>query len=186
MKPTWIFILIISIPLILWTGWGLYITLTTERPSYSVTQKLPSGVEIRLYEEQHWISTPYRDDDGSFMVLGSYIFGKNETGEKVAMTAPVITDDSMTFILPEGISPENAPAPSGQQIDFTTVPARKIATLQFSGYARPERVKRKEAKLLEILQKNQVSVTGTPFLMRYNDPATPPYMRRNEVAIEVD
>lgn len=185
MKIPMVLLLIVGIPLILWTGWGLYITLTTEQPEYEVKQRLPSRVELRHYDEQHWISTPYNDDDASFMVLGSYIFGKNETGEKVAMTAPVITDENMTFILPEGVSPENAPTPAGQSIDFTTVPARTIATIRFSGYAYPDRVKRKEAKLLKVLRENNVQVTSPPFLMRYNDPATPPYLRRNEVAVEV-
>ena len=185
MKLVWIITLIVAIPAALWTGWGLYITMTTDTPSYDVQKRLASGVEIRSYEEQHWISTPYRNDDNSFMVLGSYIFGKNESGEKIAMTAPVITGDDMTFILPEGVTPENAPTPSGQQIDFTTVAARKIAALRFSGYATEHIVERNEAKLLDVLRKNGIQTTGTPFLMRYNDPATPPYMRRNEVAIEV-
>ena len=185
MKLTWILLLTVSILFIAWTSWGLYINLTTPRPPYSVIERLTSKADIRLYEEQHWISTPYRNDDTSFMVLGSYIFGKNETGEKVAMTAPVITDDNMTFILPEGVSPENAPAPDGQMIDFTTVPSRKIAALRFSGYALPNRVEKKQEKLLEMLNTNDIQTVGSPFLMRYNDPATPPYLRRNEVAIEV-
>ena len=185
MKLVWIITLIVGIPVILWTGWGLYITMTTGTPSYTVQERLDSGVEIRSYEEQHWISTPYRNDDSSFMVLGSYIFGRNETGEKIAMTAPVITGDDMTFILPEGVTPDNAPAPSGQQIDFTTVEARKIATLRFSGYAPQSVVERKEATLLDVLREHEIQTTGAPFLMRYNDPATPPYLRRNEVAIEV-
>lgn len=186
MKIPIVLSLIIGIPLLLWTGWGLYITLTTAQPTYEVQQRFSSKVEIRQYEEQHWISTPYNEDDASFMVLGSYIFGKNETGEKVAMTAPVITDENMTFILPEGVTPDNAPIPSGQSIDFTTVPARTIAAIRFSGYAYPDRVKRKEAQLLNVLRENDVQVTSPPFLMRYNDPATPPYLRRNEVAVEVE
>jgi len=185
MKIVWITFFVLGIPLILWIGWGLYVIITTERPSYDVKEKLSSQIEIRQYEEQHWISTSLENDNTSFMELGSYIFGKNETGEKVAMTAPVITDDKMTFILPEGVSPQNAPAPAGQRIDFTTVAPRTIATLQFSGYTRPERVANKEARLLDTLRKKGIETIGTPFLMRYNDPATPPFLRRNEVAIEV-
>jgi hypothetical protein len=34
------------------------------------------------------------------------------------------------------------------------------------------------------LQANGVETTGRVFLMRYNDPWAPPFLRRNEVAIE--
>jgi hypothetical protein len=171
--------------LVLWTGWGLYVIYSTERPPYEVIQEFSSGVEIRQYEQQTWISAEYETDNSSFRVLASYIFGGNKEGEKVAMTAPVITGDRMSFILPGGISQENAPAPDGQPIEFTTVPARKVAALAFSWYTSPERVEKKTAGLLTILRENDVATSGQPFLMRYNDPWTPPFLRRNEVAIEV-
>ena len=168
-----------------WVGWGLYVIYTTERPPYRVVQALASDVEIRQYEEQTWISTTYESDDGSFPVLASYIFGENQEGQDVAMTAPVITDERMAFILPEGITEANAPTPEGQPIDFRTVPARKLATLQFSWWTPSDRVEAKTNELLEVLRANDIETAGQPFLMRYNDPFTPPFLRRNEVAIEV-
>lgn len=171
---------------LLWVGWGAYVILTTERPAYEVVRELPSGVEVRQYGEQTWISTEYGSDNASFRVLASYIFGGNEQGESVAMTAPVITDDRMAFIMPEGVTPENAPTPDGQPISFQTVPPRKVATLAFSWTVTPERVTRKTDELLAILEANGVRAKGQPFLMRYNDPATPPFMRRHEVAVEVE
>lgn len=103
----------------------------------------------------------------------------------MAMTAPVITDEKMSFILPKGMSPEDAPTPDGQTIDFSTVPARQLAALQFSWWTTPERVEAKTEVLLEVLRGNGIETRGRPSLMRYNDPWTPPFMRRNEVAIEV-
>jgi hypothetical protein len=91
----------------------------------------------------------------------------------------------MSFILPRGISQDNAPTPNGQAIDFTTIPARKLATLTFSWWTPQSRVEKKTAQLLSLLQENDVETKGQPFLMRYNDPWTPPFLRRNEVAIEV-
>jgi hypothetical protein len=166
-------------------SWGLYVIYSTERPCYEVAQSLSSQVEIRQYEEQTWISTPYKTDDLSFSILASYIFGGNKEGEKVSMTAPVITDQQMSFILPKGISKRNAPTPDGQTIDLTTVPARKLATLTFSWFTPRSRVEKKTVELLNILEKNNIQTKGQPFLMRYNDPWTPPFLRRNEVAIEV-
>jgi hypothetical protein len=91
----------------------------------------------------------------------------------------------MSFILPKGISKRNAPTPDGQTIDLTTVPARKLATLTFSWFTPRSRVEKKTVELLNILEKNNIQTKGQPFLMRYNDPWTPPFLRRNEVAIEV-
>ena len=39
--------------------------------------------------------------------------------------------------------------------------------------------------LLETLQENDVKVYGTPSLSRYNPPWTLPFLRRNEVVVEV-
>ena len=177
--------IVIVLPLLLWIGWGTYTITSTQRPAYDLEQRLAPNVEIRQYGAQSWIATDYSDDSSSFRVLASYIFGGNQDGQKVAMTAPVITDEKMVFILPGGITSENAPEPNGQAIDFTEVPPRKLATLKF-GWTTPEgRVERKTAELLALLERNGIRTQGRPFLMRYNDPWTPPFMRRNEVAIEV-
>jgi len=66
-----------------------------------------------------------------------------------------------------------------------TVPARKLATLTFSWLTPRSRVEKKTVELLNILEKNNIQTKGQPFLMRYNDPWTPPFLRRNEVVIEV-
>lgn len=187
MMKIWIIVaFVVGLLLLLWVGWGSYVIFTTERPPYEVLRRLTSRVEIRQYEAQTWISTDYDSDDSSFRILASYIFGQNQEGKKVAMTAPVITDERMVFILPEGVTPDNAPTPDGQPIEFTEVPPRKLATLRFSWATSRERVERKTEQLLTVLQANDVHVKGQPFLMRYNDPGTPPFMRRNEVAIEVE
>ena len=169
----------------LWMGWGIYLITTTARPAYTVVEALSSNIEIRQYEDQTWISAAQNGDNASFMVLASYIFGRNKEEQQVAMTAPVITDERMSFILPEGLTPEEAPTPDGQSIDFTRVTARRLATLQFSWLTTTERVEAKTRMLLEALEVKGIETVGRPFLMRYNDPWTPPFMRRNEVAVEV-
>jgi hypothetical protein len=168
----------------LWLGWGFYVIYSTERPPYQVIRNLSAAIEVRQYEEQTWISTPMQPDDSSFPVLASYIFGRNKEEQQVAMTAPVITDHRMAFILPRDMTAAAAPLPDGQAIDFTTVPARKLATLEFSWWTPVDRVAAKTAELLGTLEAHGIATRGGPFLMRYNDPWTPPFLRRNEVAIE--
>jgi hypothetical protein len=174
-----------GVVLSLWMGWGIYLITTTARPPHEVVKHLSSDVEIRQYQDQTWISAAHTSDDASFMVLASYIFGRNKQEQQVAMTAPVITDEKMSFILPEGLTPELAPTPEGQAIDFSKVPARTLATIQFSWWTTPDRVETKTKALLDVLAANGIQTQGRAFLMRYNDPWTPPFMRRNEVAIEV-
>jgi hypothetical protein len=147
----------------LWIGWGVYVIVTTARPPYEVSSRLSDGVEIRRYEEQTWISAAPGADNASFRVLASY----------------------MSFILPQGMTPESAPAPAGQAIDFDIVPARRVAALRFSWWTTESRVEAKMAVLQRTLQEHGIETTGRPFLMRYNDPWTPPFLRRNEVAVEV-
>lgn len=142
-------------------------------------------MEIRQYGEQTWIRTTHHSDNASFRTLASYIFGGNKDQQKLAMTAPVITGQHMAFILPAGTSQHNAPIPNSQPIQFVSVPARQLATLHFSWLTSPKRVERKTAELLAKLQAHSIEPRGKAFLMRYNDPWTPPFLRRNEVAIEV-
>jgi hypothetical protein len=184
MKAQYLLLTAAGFILMLWMSWGLYVIYSTERPPYEVIQSLSADVELRQYEAQTWISTTQETDNAAFPVLASYIFGGNKEGRQVSMTAPVITGAKMSFILPQEISADNAPRPDGQAIDFSTVPARKLATLEFAWWTDPVRVEQKTSELLDILQANGVETTGRVFLMRYNDPWAPPFLRRNEVAIE--
>jgi hypothetical protein len=170
----------------LWVGWGAYVIYGIERPQYEVVERLAKHIEVRQYGEQTWISTVGTTDNASFSVLASYIFGNNKEGQNVAMTAPVITDGTMSFILPSALSEESAPTPNGQPIQFTTVAPRQVATLKFSWLTNPERVEKKTAELLAALSERGIRPQGDPFLMRYNDPWTPPFMRRNEIGIVVE
>jgi hypothetical protein len=43
----------------------------------------------------------------------------------------------------------------------------------------------REEELLRVLKENGISTRGSPFLMRYNSPFAPGFLRRNEVGVEV-
>jgi len=91
----------------------------------------------------------------------------------------------MKFILPKGYTSENAPRPNNEDVQVTTAAEKKLATLSFSGFATRRITDKKYRELERVLQENQIATKGEPMLMQYNDPWTPPFMRRNEVAIEV-
>ena len=102
------------------------------------------------------------------------------------MTAPVLSDaEGLSFVLPPGTDIGSAPRPLDDRIDISAIPARLIATIRFGGKAYLRDVWEKEKELLIILKEKAVGTKGMPFLMRYNSPFTPGFLRRNEVGVEV-
>jgi len=168
-----------------------------ETPSYEVKAQIDE-VEIRLYPKLI-LATISRDDvNKNFRTLFKYISGNNSSKSKISMTAPVITPEriemtapvisrggSMSFIVPSKYTMENTPTPNDEHIRIHEVPERKIAVIRFRGRARDKDIGKQKARLFSILQDNGVETIGEPFLMRYNSPWTPGFMRRNEIAIEI-
>jgi hypothetical protein len=63
---------------------------------------------------------------------------------------------------------------------------RNVAALRFSGRWTNSLFEKKTKELLEELEKAKIKTKGDAFSMLYNAPFTPSFMRRNEVAIEVE
>jgi hypothetical protein len=167
-----------------------------ETPSYEATRKL-GDVEISRYP-QLFLATAKGDAD-LFGLLFRYISGANKGSSKISMTAPVITPeeismtspvvtdaDSMSFIVPSKYTRETIPEPTDPHITINEQPARSLAVLRFSGLARSDTVEKKKKVLLETLRRNNMETRGDVIVMRYNPPFTPWFLRRNEVAVEVN
>ena len=119
-------------------------------------------------------------------------FAENsQVGKKIDMTAPVEQVQSqegwaVAFILPKIFNWDSAPVPSNPAVKIVERPARLVATLRYSGRWTDKNVARHGQELksyLEVHSIAQVSPVQTAF---YNAPFTPPFMRRNEVHIEVE
>jgi len=189
-----------------WIGWGIYSSMKAKTVPYERVRTLNGG-EIRHYPQTVRVETTAPSQQTAFRRLFGYISGANRGGESVAMTAPVETrggesvamtapvrseageSDSeavrMAFYLPAEYTPETAPEPTGADVTLVTEPSRAVAVNQFSRYAPAWRVARRTRKLLSTLDREGIEPVGDPYLLRYNDPWTPPFMRRNEVAVEV-
>jgi hypothetical protein len=87
--------------------------------------------------------------------------------------------------MPPGQSRDDIPDPLDGRVRITTLPSREVAIIRFKGYARQEEVIAAEERLLAGLKKAAIEPVGGPFLMRYNPPWTPGFLRRNEVAVEI-
>jgi hypothetical protein len=123
---------------------------------------------------------------------------KGTTGEKIPMTAPVITSQkipmtspvvsdatSMSFVLPAGKTREETPDPLDSRVRIVTLPEREVAVIRFTGYASPQDVDAVTSRLQDGLKKTGIETVGQPFLMRYDTPWMPGFLRRNEVGIEI-
>jgi hypothetical protein len=107
--------------------------------------------------------------------------------ERIDMTAPVLSDaDSLAFVMPDGYEVETTPEPLDKRIKIIKIPERYVAVLRFSGRWAKSTFEKRSKELLDELAKMNVRPRGNSFLMRYNPPFTPWFMRRNEVAVEVD
>jgi hypothetical protein len=176
---------------------GLY-----EQPAYTVVERLPGGIEVRDYPVRVAAET---DDDGNgriaFPRLFRYITGNNTTGEKIEMTAPVSqrgemiamtvpvqsskTGGTMRFFLPKDVVAKGPPAPLDSNVRIVTVPAERVAVLRFTGFADRDSVEAQNRILLDAVAKAAKSADGKPFLLTYDAPFTIPFLRRNEVAVDL-
>ena len=186
---------------------------TSEEPKYESVRK-EGAIEIRAYPELLVAKTVSVDGDKdagnqNFRILAGYIFGKNKTNEKIGMTAPVFMPDQMKgtgeqvgmtapvlqskvdgkqemiFIMPERYTLETLPQPESDRIELGTIPARTVATIRFSGSAGDDVIKRKSRELLEWVGKAGYEAVSEPVPAYYDPPFALPFLRRNEVYVEV-
>ena len=173
----------------------------TEQVQYEVV-KGSNGIEVRKYPPMLLARVKGSYDDASFSILFKYISGNNEdrkqlamtapvvsttSGTRIPMTTPVISDEStFSFILPPMFDFGTAPSPLDRRIELVPLPSRHVATIRFSGRAYDREVMEKSRELLQWLKEQGIRPVGDPFLMRYNSPFAPGFMRRNEVGVEID
>ncbi|WP_397390228.1 SOUL family heme-binding protein [Polynucleobacter sp.] len=150
-----------------------------------------------------------------FRLIAAYIFGKNQVSEKISMTAPVgieATDQNksakiamtapvgiesskssenagnqwtVSFVMPAEYTLASLPKPLNPQVKIREVPAEKRAVITFSGFYSEERVQEKTQALRDWIKIKNLKPVGEPQFARYNPPWTLPFMRRNEVMIQV-
>ena len=167
-----------------------------DQAKYNVLRQI-GKVEIRSYP----LLVIARVDgygDGGFNFLFRFITGNNRQKSNIAMTAPVVSEqiamttpvlsetDSIAFVMPEELTLQTTPEPLDDTVKIMEIPPRVVAALRFSGRWSNSAFSRKKKELLEILSKEGIKTAGKVFSMRYNGPFTPWFMRRNEVAVEIE
>ena len=160
-----------------------------EEPEYEVLASA-GDVEFRRYAPYIIAEVTVSGnaaDRRAFQLLAGYIFGKNDTGEKMTMTAPVETrGDEYAFVMERKYSMETLPAPEDERVQLRNKPARVVAVRRFSGRWSERNFNRHRKALLEDLAQLGVEISGDPELARYNSPFTPWFLRRNEIIVPVN
>ena len=193
----------------LWISYGYFSVNQIEKPKYTLVSK-NSTYEIRAYHAHLIASVEIKDTYDSaatrgFRQIANYIFGNNHNNSKIAMTAPVIQEQSqqiamtapviqektdlntyrISFVMPSEYTIETIASPKNKQVTLKEISARKIAVRTFSGIFSVEKAQKELNVLKSSLQKDDIDATGKVSISRYNPPATPPFMNRHEIWIEL-
>ena len=160
-----------------------------EEPEYEVLKNI-GDVEIRRYAPYivaEVTVTGQDADEQAFRILAGYIFGKNKSGEKMSMTAPVETRGAEhAFVMERKYTLETLPKPEDERVQLRRKDPRIVAARRFSGRWTEKNISQHREALLGDLAELGVEVTGNPELARYNSPFTPWFLRRNEIIVPVD
>jgi hypothetical protein len=169
-------------------------TSMTEQVNYQVLKKLSKGVEIRKYEDLIVAYTKISASNYSnvaskgFRKIAGYIFGGNQGGESIAMTAPVqmnFSDTSeMMFFMPKTYSSTDAlPVPNDSSVRIKELKERKVAAIVFKGWASDKTIDQQKKELIDVLEAEGIAYEANDFAyLGYN----PPYQmanRRNEIIV---
>jgi hypothetical protein len=184
-----------QLPTLLVLVLGSVLAMATEEPAYRVIEK-SGAFEIRDYGRITIAETRVTEDFDSagnqaFGTLFSYISGKNQPKQKIAMTAPVMqqaqTDGSylVGFIAPAQYSLRTAPAPADGSVQLRELPPQRMAVIRYSGRWTEKNFREHEAQLLAQIRARNLSASGPVIYARYNAPFVPWPMRRNEVMVPV-
>ena len=180
-----------------------------EKPDYKVIQT-ERNIEIRQYEPMiiAEVEVDGKREDAireGFRLIADYIFGNNTVKRDIAMTAPVQQQESqkiamtapvqqqstgrswqISFVMPSKYSMETLPEPKNDRIRLKEIMTKKFVVIKFSGTNSNENVTEHENQLMNYIEANQIKIIDSPKYAFYNAPWTLPFMRRNEVMIEIN
>lgn len=169
--------------------------LWSDEPTFTVEQTI-GNIDVRQYAAYVVAQTELTAPDANaalesgFDVLFQYIRGGNATGEKLEMTAPVITQRTaeawtVSFVMPAGRSLASLPAPTDRHVTLAEVAPRRMAVLTYRGSFQADVIEQHERELARSTAFAGFTVTGEPAFALFDPPTTAPQLRRNEAWIEL-
>ena len=165
-----------------------------ESYTYNI-EKEYENFQIRSYKSTLFTSVKLNNNDYNnassegFSILAGYIFGGNETGEKISMTSPVTMslEDSMTmmFMVPNDLKKENLPTPNESKIEIKKEPAKTVAAIEFGGWADDKKIEFYKQKLISDLTSEGIVHSDKFYFYGYNAPYEV-FNRKNEIVVELE
>ena len=108
----------------------------------------------------------------------------------MAMTAPVTQQDNngkwvVRFVMSAPYSVATLPKPNNAEVTLKEMPDKRFAVIRFSGMGSEDNLKKHSDELDLFIKTNNLKPLSKPVYAFYNPPWTLPFMRRNEVMVEI-
>ncbi|MFN0060388.1 MAG: SOUL family heme-binding protein [Planctomycetota bacterium] len=207
-RCTWILCLALS-GVGLLAGCSIFGIRNYEEAEYQLVSK-DGDIELRRYSDSVLVETLVAgeyDEAGNtaFRRLFAYISGANESKRAVDMTTPVFVEKQgaplrvaqpmlaeetatgwrMSFVLPKEFTLATAPQPNDPLIQLRALSGATVASLRFSGRMNEQRISEHARQLEAWLPTQSLSASSPIRSAAYDPPFTLPFLRRNEVQVEV-
>ena len=185
-------IILFLVAITIWIALPLFL----EQPKYKVL-KSDDEFQIRFYNEFTIAKVNIQGNQkeslrNGFIPLVRYIGAKFRNGEKIKMTVPVMQiknkkeeDWDVLFFMPSRYSLDSLPKPKNKIIKLDKIPERYVAVVKFIGKVSETVLEKNRVALLDWIRKMNYQPDGEIFYSFYNDPLTPGFLRKNEVAVTV-
>ena len=179
-----------------------------EQAKYEVVSS-QGDIEVRLYAPMIVAEAEVTGDrkvaiNEGFSIIADYIFGNNISKKNVAMTAPVVQQQSekiamtapvtqegnrsqwkVRFVMPASYTMATLPKPNNDVVKLVEMPSKRFAVIRFSGMAGEASLKDHTEELNNFITGKNLNALSPPSYAFYNPPWTLPFLRRNEVMIEI-
>ena len=166
----------------------------SKEPKYEVLQSCKK-IELRLYEpflvaEVECTGERKEAIRSGFRILANYIFGNNIASAKLPMSIPVTQQKidkgwKIRFMLTQTTDLDDLPQPNTQLVKLLSISRKKFVAIRFSGIVSDEKIQRYTNQLREFAASHKWLLDDSVILAFYNPPWTLPFLRRNEVLVEV-
>jgi len=188
-------------------SWGPLMS-NVEQAKYDVVEE-HGTIQIRDYAPMIVAEVSVSGDrkdavSNGFRLIADYIFGNNKSSREVAMTAPVIQqpgekiamtapvtqqgdDESwiVRFVMPAGYTMQTLPEPNNPDVTLKQITGKRFAAIRFSGIAKDKALEAQTMELQNFISVRNLSVLSAPTYAFFNPPWTLPFLRRNEVMVEI-
>jgi len=192
------------------TGCSVFGIRTADQPSYQLLNEV-GNIQIRQYPAllvaETEIAADYKNaSNQGFQRLAGYIFGNNQKQQSLEMTAPVIQEQQtetlamtapviqqkskdrwlMAFVLPKGYSVATAPIPNDKAVVIKELPAKKVAVIQYTGSLCESGIEKNTDTLTNWLNQQGIKTLSPARSAAYDPPWTLPFLRHNEVQVDIE